>query len=134
MDKLQHFPDTFVDLGFGFLGEPQAITHVLPNIHVGKKSVALKHHVGGSAVWPPVRNVLARYVDATCRRQEETCDHVEKRGLSAPRRSENCQEVSTLNVEVERPHRGKVTKALGHSAKANQWLIGRAIHCADLPR
>ena len=82
--------------------DPGPVRNVLAHRHVREQAIALENHVGRSCVRTQRRHVLTLDVDAAARRTDEAPDRAQKGRLATSRRPENREEVSCINVEVER--------------------------------
>src|SRR5919112_1188880 len=97
-----------------YAASPEAEGHVVEDVEVGEDGVGLEDGVYG----PPVRRHPAHRVpvdgDTAPGRFFETGNHPQRRGLAAPARSQQREELALVDVEREVTDRDELPKALGN--------------------
>ena len=112
-----HEGERLSDPGAGLLpGRPreaQPEGDVLGDRQVGEEGVALEHGVDVALVRRGVRDVLAVEQDPSPAGTLEAGDHAQRRGLAAPARAEQREELARRDVQVYAAHRLEGAVALG---------------------
>ena len=85
--------------------DPQAVAHVAGDVQVREQRQALEHHADVAGVRRPVGDVVVVEEDAALCRTLESGDHAQQRGLAAPRRSEERDQLPGRELEVDARHR-----------------------------
>src|SRR5918994_4973105 len=114
LHQLAGLCDPGVQLLTLYAASPEAEGHVVEDVEVGEDGVGLEDGVYG----PPVGRHPAHRVpvdgDTAPGRFFETGDHPQRRGLAAPARSQQREELALVDVEREVTDRDELPKALGN--------------------
>src|SRR5215212_9897376 len=94
-------------------GAAQPEGHVVEDVEVGEDGVRLEHGVDGPPVWGDAAHRVPGDGDPTLRGLFETGDHAQRRGLAAPARAEQREELALVDVEREVVDRHELSEALG---------------------
>lgn len=105
--------DLLADLLLRHLSEPEAVGHVVEDVHVGEEAVALEDHGGIPPVGGEVGDVLAPDEDPAPGGQLEPGDHAQRGGLAAPRGPEKGDQLTGGDDEIRLFHGGDVLSGLG---------------------
>ena len=108
--------------GFDLLG-PQAEGDVVEHRHVGEEGVLLEHRVDVALVRRDVGHVDAFEHDTPARRPLEAGDHLQQRGLAAPRRSEQGEELTAPDGEVGPVDGHERAELLAHTVEDDDVVI-----------
>ena len=87
---------------------------------VREQRIGLEHHVGRPPIGRHAREILAVEQDVAGIRPLETGDHPQQRGLAAPGRSEQREELAGINVERQPIDGGESAEALGQTIDTQQ--------------
>ena len=116
--------------------EPQAEGHVLGDVEVGEQRVALEHRVDGPPLGRRARHVDAVDQDLAAVGTLEAADQAERRGLAAPGRAEEGEELPRRDLQIDAPEHGLRAELLAERDKADGAppagpIVGRRVRLHD---
>jgi hypothetical protein len=112
-----------VDLGLRQLSQVQREREVLAHAHVRVERIVLKDHGNVTVFGRHVVHESVADVQVSCRDRLESSDHAQCRALPAPRRSDQHDELSVADIEIDAVNRD-VTTVLIYFAHAVQADVG----------
>ena len=112
----------------------QPIGHVLPDIHMGKEGVALKHDADATAVGRQVIDALTIEQHAALTLADEAGNDPQEGRFPATRRPEQSDKLPAVNAELHVIDRDKVSEPMGDAIEpqvvpAFIRLPDRLTHC-----
>ena len=130
LDQFEHFADAPGHFGLADPAAAQSERDVLPDGEVVEEGVALEDGVDVAAVRRHIGDVLAVQRHLTVGRVDEAADHPQRRGLAAAGRTQQGEELTRRDVEVQVAYGGTVAVGLGDAAQRHRTL-GRGHHRVD---
>ena len=94
-------PDLLVDLRLRPLGELEREAHIVGDIHMRIERIVLEHHGDIAVLGMDVIDALARDFDIALGHRFQSGDHAQQCRLAATRRSEQHDERTILDVEID---------------------------------
>ena len=131
--------DALVERGLVDALAAQAETDVAPYVEVLEEGVALEDRVDVALVRRSAGDVLPADQDRPCGRVAEAGDHPQRRGLAAPPRAQQREELAARDVEVEVVDHGRSAEDLRQAAQLDRrcahWRSPPVIRSRlDVPR
>jgi hypothetical protein len=101
--ELQHIVYAVIALAAGKRGSSQAEGDIVGDVEPRQRRVILEHDA--DALWRLILDRASFEFDRALGRPGKTCDQFEQRGFAAARRTDYRKELSTLDIEIDRPKR-----------------------------
>ena len=92
--------DDFLDLGFRFSAQPQAVADIMFDIHFRKKRVRLKDHADAALAGRQIRDIFAVQRDAPRIGFFESGDDSQNRRFARTRRAEKHDRFAFFDVKI----------------------------------
>ncbi|MNR13530.1 hypothetical protein D3C85_1299390 [compost metagenome] len=132
-NQLQHVVDALSDLSFRDPAHPQRKGNILEHRHVGHQRVVLEHHAQATFAGRDVSRIFSVNQQLARRGLDQAGNQVQQRCLPGSARSEQGQELASLDAQVDRFKRRRVSVAL---ADVDEIYHCHAVHPFErgLPR